>query len=145
MALAPVKCSSELAQTFAADEVFRRTGQPQVLPTWTATRIAWVRRHEPAVFGKVVRYLMVADYLIHRLTGRYVTDHALSPSTLYYDLSARQWWSAMLALGITLPGWHWVAFACLMLHNLFGCVTPSASQPLAVQLEANPIYIGTLF
>ena len=87
---------------FGTDEPYRITGQQEILPTWTATRILWLREHEPEVFQKARMYLMVEDYLIYRLTGRYVTDRALNPSTLYYDLLSGQWWDDMLRyLGIS--------------------------------------------
>ncbi len=87
---------------FGTDEPYRITGQQEILPTWTATRILWLREHEPEVFQKAHMYLMVEDYLIYRLTGRYVTDRALNPSTLYYDLLSGRWWDDMLRyLGIS--------------------------------------------
>ncbi|NLX95511.1 MAG: hypothetical protein GXY83_04985 [Rhodopirellula sp.] len=86
---------------FSPNDVYRVTGQPEMIPTWTATRILWLRRNEPEVFRRAHKYLMVEDYLIHRLTGRYATDRALCPSTLYYDLTTGQWWPEMLGyLGI---------------------------------------------
>jgi len=93
--------ADEIGQAFAIDEIYRRTGQQEMTPTWTATRILWLRRHEPQVFEHADRYLLVADYLLYRLTGRFVTDRALNPSTLYYDLTSGDWWPAMLEfLGI---------------------------------------------
>jgi xylulokinase len=88
--------ADEIARTFPVDEVYRRTGQPEVTPTWTATRILWLRRHEPQTYERAHKYLLVADYLLFRLTGRFVTDRALNPSTLYYDLTTGEWWPAML-------------------------------------------------
>ena len=92
---------SRLAGQFSLDEVYRITGQQEMIATWTATRILWIRKHQPEVFQKAGKYLLVEDYLIYRLTGRYATDRALNPSTLYYDLTTGQWWPEMLRfLGI---------------------------------------------
>ncbi|MBN2293208.1 MAG: hypothetical protein JXM70_12330, partial [Pirellulales bacterium] len=88
--------AKKIEAEFGTDEPYRITGQQEILPTWTATRILWLREHEPEVFQKARMYLMVEDYLIYRLTGRYVTDGALNPSTLYYDLLAGLWWDDML-------------------------------------------------
>ncbi len=88
--------SDALDREFSPDTVYRITGQPEMIPTWSATRILWLKRHEPEVFERAHRYLMVEDYLIYRLTGRYATDRALCPSTLYYDLTTGRWWPEML-------------------------------------------------
>jgi xylulokinase len=94
--------ADEIGRRFGLDEVYRTTGQQELVPTWTATRILWLRKHEPEVFRKAHRYLLVEDLLIYRLTGRYVTDRGLTPSTLYYDLNTCDWWPEMLEfLGIT--------------------------------------------
>lgn len=93
--------AAALDREFSPDTVYRITGQPEMIPTWSATRILWLRRHEPQVFQRAHKYLMVEDYLIYRLTGRYATDRALCPSTLYYDLATGRWWPEMLqVLGI---------------------------------------------
>lgn len=91
-----------IRETFGRDTVYRVTGQPDISPAWPAAKILWMRRQEPERFAQTARFLMVEDYLVYRLTGRFVTDHALNPSTLYYDLVKSQWWLEMLNfLGIT--------------------------------------------
>jgi hypothetical protein len=54
---------------FSLDEVYRTTGQQELVPTWTATRILWLRKHEPEVFRKAQKYLLVEDILIYRLAA----------------------------------------------------------------------------
>ena len=94
--------ADEINRNFKLDEIYRITGQQEMLPTWTATKIAWLRKHEPEVFRKAHKFLLLEDYLIYRLTGCYATDHALNASTLYFDLTTNQWWAPMLSfLGIT--------------------------------------------
>lgn len=93
-----------IAAAFDPETVYRVTGQQEIVPCWTAAKLLWVQRHEPEVFARASRFLMVQDYLVYRLTGRFVSDHALNPSTLYYDLTRGAWWPPMLAfLGID-PG-----------------------------------------
>lgn len=97
-----VREAEAIAAAFDIDEVYRITGQQEIVPGWTASKILWLRNHEPEVFQITAKFLLVEDYIIHKLTGRYVTDHALVPSTLYYDLTAGDWWDGMLDfLGIS--------------------------------------------
>ena len=86
----------EIAENFSLDEVYRVTGQHEIVPGWPASKILWLRNNEPKIFAKTAKFLMVEDYLIYRLTGKFVTDHALNPSSLYYDIENFCWWADML-------------------------------------------------
>ena len=88
--------AGELGRRFPLDTVYRLTGQQEMAPTWTATRILWLKKHEPAVFARAARFLLPADYILFKLTGRCATDPGLNPSTLYFDLVRRAWWPDML-------------------------------------------------
>jgi xylulokinase len=68
-----------------------------VQPLWPATRILWLRNNEPEAFNHVHKFLLVEDYLLFRLTGKYVTEQTLVSSTLYYDIKEKTWWPEMLA------------------------------------------------
>ena len=73
---------------------FRRFGQQHASPGFESTT--------KDVFEKVNKFLLVEDYLIYRLTGKYVTEHTLVSSTLYYNIRSMAWWDPMLQyLGIT--------------------------------------------
>ena len=90
-----------LRKRFGEEEVYKITGQPQIVPTWPATKILWIKRNEPEIFGKVDKFLLVEDYLIYRLTGEYFTEYSVCSSTLYLDIRRDSWWDEMLdELGI---------------------------------------------
>jgi xylulokinase len=87
---------------FGLEEICYRTGQPQVQPLWPATRILWLKENEPNTFNKIRKFLLVEDYLIFKLTGKFVTEQTLVSSTLYYAIREKTWWYPMLDfLGIT--------------------------------------------
>lgn len=91
-----------IADNFPVEDVYRITGQQEVVPGWTACKILWLRNHEPDIFRRTAKFLLVEDFIIFKLTGRFVTDHALAPCTLYYDLTTGDWWDDILAyLGVT--------------------------------------------
>ncbi len=64
----------ELAEQFDDADVYDRTGVPSITPTWTACKLLWWRRHEPGLFAAARRFLLVEDFVLHRLTGRFVTE-----------------------------------------------------------------------
>ena len=86
----------ELKEQFGEQRIMDVTGQPEILPLWPATRILWLRKHEPELFNQAAKYLLVEDFLMFRLTGKYCTEHSLSSSTLYFNISTKKWWQEML-------------------------------------------------
>lgn len=94
--------ADRLREQFPDRLVFEVTGQRGMTATWPATKLLWVREHEPEVFAKTAHILLLEDYLIYRLTGKYATDYSLSSSVIYLDIYKRQWWPELCAaIGIT--------------------------------------------
>ena len=85
-----------IRKEFGRDLIYHVTGQQDIAPCWPAAKILWLRNNEPEIFRKISKFMMLEDYLIYRLTGNFTTDHALNPSTLYYDLCNSCWWDKML-------------------------------------------------
>jgi sugar (pentulose or hexulose) kinase len=97
-----VSQSEWLASQFDSQEVYEITGVPEVVPTWSACKILWMRENEPRVFEQARKFLLVKDYLIYRLSGEFVTDGATACTSLLYDIRQHQWWAEMLdAVGIS--------------------------------------------
>lgn len=57
----------------------------------TASKLAWLTRHDPARMGRVRHLLPVKDYLGWRLTGERFTEPNEAAATALYDLDARAW------------------------------------------------------
>jgi sugar (pentulose or hexulose) kinase len=94
--------AEELARQFDVEEIYHVTGQPEIAPVWPATKILWIKNHEPDVFARTARFMMLEDYLHFCLTGRFVTDLCIQSDALYLDMQNRRWWQPMLdVLGIS--------------------------------------------
>ena len=120
-----VEEADEIKNRFDRQQVMNITGQPEVIPMWPATRILWLKKNEPDIFRQAGKYLLVEDYLLFRLTGKYCTEHSLSSSTLYFDISQKKWWQEMSDfLGISekqLP-------ALYPSGEVIGTLTPEAAR-----------------
>ncbi|MFJ2770938.1 FGGY-family carbohydrate kinase [Streptomyces sp. NPDC087300] len=82
---------AEQTERYGAEEIIRRCGSPLTSQA-IGPKLAWLRRHDPAVYEVTSRWYMASSYLVHRLTGRYVLDHhSASQCTPLYDLAARTW------------------------------------------------------
>jgi len=94
--------AEQIRHEFGEETILQVTGQPEIIPTWTASRIPWLRKHETSLLDRVHKFQLVEDHLVGRLTGKYVTNACMSSSTLYLDIHRQQWWEDMLGyLGIT--------------------------------------------
>jgi sugar (pentulose or hexulose) kinase len=90
------KEAEELNREFPQESTYRITGQVSIVPTWPAAKVLWVQRHEPEVFAKAAKIILIEDYFIHRLTGKYACEGSLVCSTVYWDINRRKWWPEML-------------------------------------------------
>ena len=91
---------AELTQRFPA--------LPQVagnlaMPGFTAPKLLWVAKHEPAVFAKVASVLLPKDWLRLCMTGEKVGEMSDAAGTLWLDVERRAWSPELLAAtGLTL-------------------------------------------
>lgn len=90
-----------LKETFGDETCYRVTGQVSFEPCWPTSKILWVRKHEPEVFERTDKFLLIEDYFIYRLTGRFATEGSLVCSSTYWDIINKTYWKGMLdVLGI---------------------------------------------
>lgn len=88
---------AEMIQTyFGRQKVYEITGQPEITATWPACKLLWVKRNEPEVWAKTKKVFLLEDYLLYKLTGKFVTEKTLQSSTIYFDIRTGGWWQEML-------------------------------------------------
>ena len=87
----------EEAAELDGDPIFRRITGNIVFPCFTAPKLLWVKRHEPALFARVARVLLPKDYLRLWLTGEHVAEMSDAAGTSWLDTGARDWSDALLA------------------------------------------------
>jgi xylulokinase len=87
--------AAELRDRFGAREMHAITGHLpaafHVLP-----KLLWLRRNEPAEFGRIALALQPRDWIALVLTGNAATDGTHAAATLAYDLRARTWSTSIL-------------------------------------------------
>lgn len=86
----------ELNQKISPETCYAVTGQVSIIPTWPFTKIMWVRKHEPDVFSKVFKYLLIKDYIQYRLTGKLVGEFSIYNFSLYLDIRNKTYWKEIL-------------------------------------------------
>lgn len=85
-----------LSDEFSDQLTYKITGQVKIVPTWPATKILWLKRNKNEIFEKAHKFLLLEDYFIFKLTGKYVAESSLLSSTLYWNIKTKKWWGEML-------------------------------------------------
>jgi xylulokinase len=85
-----------LAERIGKDELFARSGL-SLQPIFSLNKLLWHREHEPDAWARSVRWVMLADFIAHRLCGEVATDLSLASRTLMLDLREKCWDEQTLA------------------------------------------------
>lgn len=86
-----------LEKHIGAEAAYRVLGH-RLNPTYSLSKLMWVRDHEPEVFGRARRFCLAKDYMVHKLTGRLATDPSDASSTNAFDQLAGTWSSELIAV-----------------------------------------------
>lgn len=54
-------------------------------------RIAWIRRHRPDILERTAHLTLLSDWVLYRLSGRFVTEPSCGSSSNMFDLATRTW------------------------------------------------------
>jgi D-xylulose kinase len=84
-----------IRENISADTIYSITGLT-IDPYFTAPKILWVKEHQPDIFSKTDKFLLVHDFIIHRLTDNAVTDFSNASRTMLFDLKSGTWSKKLL-------------------------------------------------
>lgn len=103
-------------------------------------KILWLKRNRPDIYLRAHKLLNATSFLVHRLTGRFITDHyCASNVSPLYDIGA-QVWSDKLTHDIAdlgrLPDVAWTT-------DIAGGVTPRAAEETGLA-AGTPVIVGTI-
>ncbi|MFO1447627.1 MAG: xylulokinase [Opitutaceae bacterium] len=84
------ECSILTKKLGGAKATLRKTGN-LILPGFTAPKILWLKRNEPAHFRRLKQVLLPHDYLNFHLTGRYFMEYGDASGTALMDVRRRTW------------------------------------------------------
>lgn len=72
------------------------------MPGFTAPKLLWVRRHEPAIFARIRTVVLPKAYIRFRMTGELIEDMSDASGSLWLDVGRRDWSDrALTATGLT--------------------------------------------
>ena len=81
---------AEITQAVGPQRLIQLSANP-ALTGFTAGKILWVRRHEPALYEKCRQILLPKDYVRYKLTGVYASEMSDASGTNLLDVPGRCW------------------------------------------------------
>lgn len=90
------KEAKEIEEHFGLKKIYETTGQTESPAGYPAPKILWLKRNKPELFEKVDKIVLLEDYLLYRITGKFVCERSLYSSTLYLDVVSGNYWKEML-------------------------------------------------
>lgn len=84
------KQADELKKNLGDIDAYSLLGH-RLSPSYSIEKLMWVRDNEPEIYKKTFKMLQVKDYIIYRMTGRFVTDYSDASGTNALDLEELCW------------------------------------------------------
>src|SRR5437667_4644170 len=101
----PAKLWCDTSTAAECDEITEKLGGPRatirclgnaVLPGFTASKILWLKKHEPKNFQQLATVLLPHDYLNFWLTGNRVMEYGDASGTALLNVRSRRWANSVL-------------------------------------------------
>ena len=87
---------AELAERLGEMHIAEITGlRPHEM--YGISKLMWVKRHHPEVFGRAVHALQMEDYIVFLLSGQTVIDYSLATRTMAFDIHKLDWSDEILS------------------------------------------------
>lgn len=127
----------EITQTVGFDRLVALTAN-RALTGFTAPKILWLRRHEPANYARLRHLLLSKDYIRFQLTGEFATDVSDASGMLLFDVVQRRWSELLLQLLDLAPA---VLPRCYESTEITGRVSRAAAEETGLA-AGTPVVAG---
>jgi glycerol kinase len=77
---------NQIKEKIGIDKIYETTGLT-IDPYFSISKIMWFKEKKPEIYNKAHKFLLVSDYIIYKLTGKYVTDHSNASRTMLFDIN----------------------------------------------------------
>lgn len=90
------KQAKEIEEKFSVKGIYDLTGQAEIPAGYPAPKILWLKENRPDVYENAAHYLLLEDYIIYRLTGKYAASRSLYSSSLLMNVKTGEYIPEML-------------------------------------------------
>lgn len=86
------KEASQLSIHFPPETFYFHTGIPECTGYCPVSKLLWFKNQRPDIYEKTYKFLLLEDFILQRLTGRFVTEKSLLCTTGYFDIGTDRLW-----------------------------------------------------
>ena len=72
------------------DFIYHHSGA-KVNTVFTASKLTWLKRNAPEMYGRAYKAMIVPDYVVNFMTGEFATDHTYGSRTHVMDIHTLEW------------------------------------------------------
>ena len=128
--------ATELVRSGRAQRIFEQGGD--WVSITSPARFLWIQAHQPEIFRRIAHIGMLSDWVLYRLSGRFVTDPSSGSSSNLFDLRTRTWSTASLDLVGLSPD---VVPEVLEPGTIVGPLTAAAAEQTGLA-TGTPVVVG---
>jgi xylulokinase len=91
-----VEQERRLADQIGQSEFYHITGH-KMSASYSIEKLMWVKDHQPEIYAKTYKMLNAKDYIILRMTGRFLTEYSDASGTNAFNLGESKWSEKIIA------------------------------------------------
>ncbi|MDR2163943.1 MAG: hypothetical protein LBO70_08465 [Clostridiales Family XIII bacterium] len=111
---------TDIRNAMDPEDILRITGMP-VGPMFSASKLLWLKKNEPALYKAAERTMLFGDYISYMFTGESVIDYSLASRTMLFDIGSNDWAHDVAeAIGLDLKGFSRPVQSGTVIGNLRG-------------------------
>ncbi|MBQ9942599.1 MAG: xylulokinase, partial [Christensenellaceae bacterium] len=131
------KQADELQAAYGWDAFYETTGH-RISPSHTITKLMWIKENQPEIYKKTYKTLCSKDYIVLKLTGKFVTDYSDASGTLAYNINTKTWADDVIkSVGLDVDKFPEIRSGL----EVVGTVTAKASMECGLP-EGTPVVLG---
>lgn len=135
--LRSVEQEKYIENTLGMKKIYEITGH-RISAAHSAEKLLWIKDNQPEIYSRTYKILHVKDYIIYKLTGKFVTDYSDASGMNLLDIRKKDWSQEIIdAIGIKkdmLPNLH-------PSTDIAGTITVNVSEEIGL-LKGTPVVIG---
>ncbi|MHA1728437.1 MAG: xylulokinase [Promethearchaeota archaeon] len=80
----------EIRSNIGEEKVYKITGL-KIDPYFSGSKIMWIKKNKPNIYNLAYKFLLVHDFIVHKLTGQWITDYSNASRTMLFDINTLKW------------------------------------------------------
>ena len=88
--------AEEIAKHITPEQFYSTTGVPEINGYCPVAKLLWFKKNQPDIYNNTAKFLLLEDYLVFRLSGKFVTNPSIMCTTGYFDIRANELWSGII-------------------------------------------------